>query len=248
MLMIVKNNLLNFKDAYIYQDTDYFKFSLDSLLLANFVTINLRDKNILDIATGNAPIPMLLSYRTKANIYGVEIQKSVFDLGVKSIIENKMDKQITIINDDAKNVINLFGDDYFDVITCNPPYFDTNNSLFENVNSVKAIARHEKLLNLDDIFTISKRVLKTNGRLAMVHRTERLTQILDTASKYGFMAKKIRFIYPKENRNSDLMLIEFVKGGKKGLKMIYPLIVYDSDDNYNIEIKNMFGDDTHGTK
>ena len=71
MLMIVKNNLLNFKDAYIYQDTDYFKFSLDSLLLANFVTINLRDKNILDIATGNAPIPMLLSYRTKANIYGV---------------------------------------------------------------------------------------------------------------------------------------------------------------------------------
>ena len=231
MLMIVKNNLLNFKDAYIYQDTDYFKFSLDSLLLANFVTINLRDKNILDIATGNAPIPMLLSYRTNANIYGVEIQKSVFDLGVKSIIENKMDKQITIINDDAKNVINLFGDDYFDVITCNPPYFDTNNSLFENVNSVKAIARHEKLLNLDDIFTISKRVLKTNGRLAMVHRTERLTQILDTASKYGFMAKKIRFIYPKENRNSDLMLIEFVKGGKKGLKMIYPLIVYDSDGN-----------------
>jgi tRNA1(Val) A37 N6-methylase TrmN6 len=122
--MIVKNNLLNFKDAYIYQDTDYFKFSLDSLLLANFVTINLRDKNILDIATGNAPIPMLLSYRTKANIYGVEIQKSVFDLGVKSIIENKMDKQITIINDDAKNVINLFGDDYFDVITCNPPIFE----------------------------------------------------------------------------------------------------------------------------
>ena len=113
---------------------------------------------------------------------------------LKSIIENKMDKQITIINDDAKNVINLFGDDYFDVITCNPPYFDTNNSLFENVNSVKAIARHEKLLNLDDIFTISKRVLKTNGRLAMVHRTERLTQILDIASKYGFMAKKIRFI------------------------------------------------------
>ena len=244
MLMIVKNNLLNFKDAYIYQDTDYFKFSL---LLANFVTINLRDKNILDIATGNAPIPMLLSFRTKANIYGVEIQKSVFDLGVKSIIENKMDKQITIINDDAKNVINLFCDD-FDVITCNPPYFDTNNSLFENVNSVKAIARHEKLLNLDDVFTISKRVLKTNGRLAMVHRTERLTQILDIASKYGFMAKKIRFIYPKENRNSDLMLIEFVKGGKKGLKMIYPLIVYDSDGNYNIEIKNMFGDDTHDTK
>ena len=82
----------------------------------------------------------------------------------------------------------------------------------------------------------------------MVQRDERVMQILDTASKYGFMAKKNRFIYPKKNMNSGLMLIEFVKGGKKGLKMIYPLIVYDSDGNYNIEIKNMFGDDTHDTK
>ena len=111
--MIVKNKLLNFKNAYIYQDTDYFKMSLDSLLLANFVTINLRDKNILDIATGNAPIPMFLTYRTKANIYGVEIQKEVFDLGVKSIIENKMDNQITLINDDAKNILKLRKKDSF---------------------------------------------------------------------------------------------------------------------------------------
>ena len=78
--MIVKNRLLNFKNMYIYQDTDYFKMSLDSLLLANFVTINLRDKNILDIATGNAPIPMLLTYRTNAKIYGIEIQKEIYDL------------------------------------------------------------------------------------------------------------------------------------------------------------------------
>ena len=71
--MIVKNNLLNYKNAYIFQDTEYFKMSLDSLLLSKFVTINLRDKKILDLATGNAPIPMLLTYRTKAKIYGVEI-------------------------------------------------------------------------------------------------------------------------------------------------------------------------------
>ena len=78
--MIVKNNLLNFKNTYIYQDTEYFKMSLDSLLLVNFVTINLSDKNILDIATGNAPIPMLLTFRTKAKLYGVELQKEVFSL------------------------------------------------------------------------------------------------------------------------------------------------------------------------
>lgn len=246
--MIVKNKLLNFKNAYIYQDTEYFKMSLDSLLLANFVTINLRDKNILDIATGNAPIPMFLTYRTKANIYGVEIQKEVFDLGVKSIIENKMDNQISLINDDAKNILNLFNYDYFDVITCNPPYFNTNNSYFENNNQIKAIARHEKFLNLDDIFMISKRLLKVNGRLALIHRTERLIEILDIMKKYGFTIKKIRFVYPNFYKNSDLMLIECVKGGKAGLKMLNPLFIYDKDGNYNIEVKSIFGDDVNDTK
>ena len=121
--MIVKNSLLNFKNKYIYQDTEYFKMSLDSLLLANFVTINMRDKKILDIATGNAPIPMILTYRTKAHIYGVEIQKEVYYLGKISINENNMTEQISLINDDANNLTNIFNSDTFDVIVCNPPYF-----------------------------------------------------------------------------------------------------------------------------
>ena len=145
--MIVKNNLLNYKNAYIYQDTEYFKMSLDSLLLAKFVTINRRDKKILDLATGNAPIPMLLTYRTKAHIYGVEIQKEVYNLGRISINENKMTDQITLINDDINNLPNTFESDTFDVITCNPPYFKTNNILFENNNNFKALARHEKTLS-----------------------------------------------------------------------------------------------------
>ena len=87
--MEVKNKLLNF-DAIIYQNNEWFKFSLDSVLLANFVTINYRTKNILDIATGNAPIPMLLTFRTSAKIYGIEVQTEVYNLGVKSILENNM--------------------------------------------------------------------------------------------------------------------------------------------------------------
>ena len=246
--MIVKNNLLNFKDAYIFQDTDFFKMSLDSLLLSNFVTINLRDKNILDIATGNAPIPMLLTYRTNAKIYGVEIQREIYDLGVKSIILNKMDKQIVLINDDAKNIFNLFGSDFFDVITCNPPYFNTNNSFFENDNFVKAVARHEMFLNIDDVFGIARRLLKIGGRLAFVHRTERFIEILDIAKKYGFVVKKIRFVYSKVSKNSDLVLIECVKGGKNGVKLLPPLVVYNGDGEYSDEVKLMFGDGDNGSK
>ena len=98
--MIVRNRLLNYDDCYIFQDTEYFKFSLDSVLLANFVTINKRDKKILDLATGNAPIPMLLTYRTNAKIYGVEIQRVIYNLGIISVKENNMHNQITLINDD----------------------------------------------------------------------------------------------------------------------------------------------------
>ena len=176
--MIVKNKLLNYSNAYIYQDTEYFKMSLDSLLLAKFVTINMRDKNIIDLATGNAPIPMLLTYRTKAHICGVEIQEEVYNLANLSIKKNKMTQQISLINEDVNNITDYFKPDTFDVVTCNPPYFKTNNTLFENNNIIKASARHEKLLTLEDILRVSKYLLKNNGRLAMVHRTERLMEIL----------------------------------------------------------------------
>lgn len=240
--MIVRNNLLNFKDAYIYQDTEYFKMSLDSLLLSNFVTINLRDKKILDIATGNAPIPMLLTYRTKAEIYGVELQTPVYNLGRISIKENNMDKQIILINDDAKNLVNIFESDTFDVITCNPPYFKTCNKEFENDNEVKSLARHEKTLVLEDIFVIARKLLKNNGRLAMVHRTERFVEIIEIAKKYNFEPKRVRFIYPNNKKVSDLVLIECVLNGKSGLKMEQPLFVYDDKGEYTEEVSKLFGE------
>lgn len=240
--MIVRNNLLNYKDAYIYQDTEYFKMSMDSMILANFVTINLSDKNILDIATGNAPIPMLLTYRTKAKIYGVELQTPVYNLGRISIKENNMDKQIILINDDAKNLVNIFESDTFDVITCNPPYFKTCNKEFENDNEVKSLARHEKTLVLEDIFVIARKLLKNNGKLAMVHRTERFVEIIEIAKKYNFEPKRVRFIYPNNKKVSDLVLIECVLNGKSGLKMEQPLFVYDDKGEYTEEVSKMFGE------
>ena len=102
--MEVKNRLLNYKDMYIYQNDEWFTFSIDSVLLANFTKINLRDKNIMDFCTGNAPVPMLLSYKTKNKIIGVELQKEVYDLAVKSINCNNLSDKIEIINYDIKNI------------------------------------------------------------------------------------------------------------------------------------------------
>ena len=238
--MEVKNRLLNFKNAYIYQNDDWFKFSLDSVLLANFVTINLRTKKILDLATGNAPIPMLLTYRTKAEVYGVELQEEIYNLGQKSIVENDMLNQIHLLNIDVKNTNEYLGFEKFDVVTCNPPYFKTNNEKLLNDDNIKAIARHEIFLSLDDVCMIASNSLKNKGIFALVHRPERFLEILDTMRKYNIEPKKIQFVYPKIEKEANIVLIEGIKNGNSGLKLLNPIIVYDENNNYNISIKKMF--------
>jgi len=142
------NYLLGYKNLKIYQDTEMFNFSLDSVLLPNFITIPKDAKNIMDIGTGNAPIPLILSTKTNAKIIGVEIQKEASILAKKSVKLNKIDNQITIINEDINKLKDKYPSDYFDVITCNPPFFKVNEKSKFNKNDYKTIARHEITLNL----------------------------------------------------------------------------------------------------
>ena len=238
--MIVLNDLLEYRDYKIYQDTDMFCFSLDSILLANFVTINKNIKNIMDIGCGNAPIPLVLTTKTNANITGVEIQKDVYDLAAKSVKYNKCDNQITVINDDINSLYKKYESDSFDVITCNPPYFKVNEKTKQNISEYKKIARHELTLNLEDICKISRKLLKNNGVLALVHRPDRMIEIFDTMRKNNIEPKKIQFIYPKYNTDCNLILVEGTKNGKSGVKILEPLIVHDEDGNYTEDVKRLF--------
>ena len=239
--MKVRNRLLNFGKMIIYQDNDYFLFSLDSVLLANFVTIKLSDKKIIDLCSGNAPVPMLMSFRTKARIFGVELQKYIYDMGKDSIKENGLDKQIEFINADVKNVDKIFEAETFDVVTCNPPYFKYEENSLINENEGKAIARHELHVKLEDIIIKAKFLLKNGGTLALVHRPERLIEIINLMLNHGIEPKKIRLVYPKKDKNANMLLIEGVKNGKSGLKVEKALIVHDENGNYVDEIKKMFG-------
>lgn len=238
--MEVKNRLLDF-DAVIYQNDDWFKFSLDSVLLVNFVTLNLKCKKIMDFATGNAAIPMLLSYKTKSSIYGIELQKCVYDLGVKSIDENLMNDQIKLLNIDVKDTKCFFDSDSFDVVLCNPPYFKINgDDGYLNENEVKRIARHEVSLKLEDILINARYLLKNGGFFCMVHRSERFIEIITKMKEYNIEPKKIQFIYSKNGKNSELFLIEGVKNGKSGLKVLPAFIVSNDDGSYTDEVRKMF--------
>lgn len=238
--MEVTNYLLGYKDKYIVQDTQMFNFSLDSVLLPNFVTLNKNIKNILDIGCGNAPIPLILSTKTSALITGVEIQKDVYDLAVKSIKINDLENQINIINADINELYNKFETESFDVITCNPPFFKVSEQSNLNKSDYKTIARHEVKLNLDNIFKISKKLLKNNGYVAIVHRPERLLDILESMKKYNIEPKKIQFIYPKINMESNILLVEGKKNGNKGLKILPPIYTHLENGEYTEQIKKYF--------
>lgn len=237
--MEVVNDLLNYDNIKIVQNSDWFSFSLDSVLLANFVHVN-NKMRIMDFCCGNAPIPLILSTKTNSKITGVEIQKEVFSLAIKSVRLNNKEKQIEIINENVKNLHNIYETDSFDLITCNPPYFKYKNSSNINNNNTKALARHELSLTLEDVFKTAKKILKNNGKLAMVHRTERLIDIICLMRKYNLEPKRIRFIQPFSNSNSNLVLIEASKNGNAGLKIESNLIVHDENNNYTKEVLEMF--------
>lgn len=219
MNKIVINDLYDYDNRYIYQDEDNFKFSLDSILLAEFVERPKPKAKILDMCTGNAPVPLILSTKYNNSIVGYEIQNKIADLAVKSINYNNCNDQIQIINDDIKNIRNYFPGNNFDIITCNPPYFKCNKTSLTNDNLIKSIARHEIKITLKEIIEIAANNLNNKGTFYIVHRPERLDEIIHYAMLSGLCVKNIQFIITKENGEPTIVLLKMVKGGKAGVKV-----------------------------
>ena len=200
--MIQRNDLYDY-GKYIYQNDDYFKFSLDSILLAEFVKFK-KGQRVLDICCGNAPVPLILATKEKTlTIEAVEIQKSIYDLAKRSIDESGF-SNITIYNCDAKEYI---AKEKYDIVTCNPPYFKVTKDSMLNDNVVKRNARHETLIELNDIVRVAKTNLKENGKLYIVHRVERLIDTINLMDQYKFGIRRICFVYTT-NKNAEFFLIE----------------------------------------
>ena len=237
---IVCNELLGRELIKIYQDTDCFNFSIDSLILASFATINKKTKNICDLCCGNAPIPLYLTLRTDANIVGVEVQSHSYDLANMSIKENNLENQITMYCDNLINISEKIGKHKFDLVTCNPPFFKIGDNHI-NPNDSKAIARHEVLATLDDIVKEASILLAPKGRFSMVHRPDRLIEILETLKKYKIEPKRLQLVYPKMNRECNHILIEGIKDGSKdGLRILPPLYVYNDDNKWTNEVLKIY--------
>lgn len=217
-----------------------FNFSLDTVLLANFCTINKNVKKIVDFGTNNAAIPLILSTRTNKNILGIEIQKEAVELAKKNITLNKLDNQIEIVHADINEYVKNASK--VGLVICNPPFFKVEEESNLNENEFLTIARHEIKIDLERIIKSASVILDNRGRFSMVHRPDRMIEILDLMQKYEIEPKRIRFVYPKVGRESHVLLVEGIYKGKKGLKIEPPLYAHNEDGSYSNEVRRMFGE------
>ncbi|AYZ72808.1 tRNA1(Val) (adenine(37)-N6)-methyltransferase [Fusobacterium necrophorum] len=229
------------KGLKIIQRNDCFHFSLDSLLISEFIKINKRSKTILDLGTGNAAIPLFLSLKTTAQIYGLEIQQISYDLAIKNIALNHLEEQVHILHGDMKNWECFFSKNSFDIVVSNPPFFEFhgNKSLLNDLEQL-TLARHEISITLEELIQISSILVKEHGYFYLVHRADRLADILELCRKYKLEPKRLQFCHTKRKNNAKILLLEAVKYGKASLQILPPLFANKEEGGYSEEILNMF--------
>lgn len=229
---------------YLWQNPKGFCFGIDAVLLAHYVRLREADR-VLDMGCGNGVIPILMCARAPAgvSITGIEIQEEAAELAEKNIRYNHLEEKIAIYQGDLNEAKDIFGSQTFNAVTCNPPYWKKGSG-YVSLGDARAIARHEIYCNLEGVIRAAAAVLKTNGRLAMIHSPERIPEMIRHLAGCGMAMKRMRLIYPYADKEPTMVLIEAVKGGKEGLKVESPLIIYEAEGCYTEEVLKIYGKET----
>lgn len=224
----------------IIQDPGRFCFGMDAVLLAGFAG-DARGERLLDIGTGTGILPLLMEARTAIpHLWGLEIQKESAEMAERSVKLNGLEEKIEIITGDIREADRLFETASFDVITCNPPYMIGQHGL-QNASEAKTIARHEVCCTFRDIAEMAAKLLRPGGHFYLVHRPFRLSEILVTLTDSRLEPKRMQLVYPFVDKEPNMVLIEASRGGKSGMKVEKPLIVYRSQGVYTDEIYDIYG-------
>lgn len=224
----------------IIQSKDVFSFSLDAVLLANFVKIpNRASLKIVDACSGNGAVALMLSAKTKHQIVAIEYQERLYDMAYRTVQYNQLEEKVTLIHDDFNNALKYIKADSVDIISCNPPYFIEANHFLEHKNEHHALARHEITITLEEWIKMSSKLLKMGGKLYCIHRPERLTEIFEMMKRYKLEPKVIQFVHPKCNKIANMVLIEAIKYGKSGLKVLPSITVFNDNNDYLEPVRSM---------
>lgn len=229
----------------LIQNPNWFCFGVDAVLLSDFACKSVKKgAAVLDLCSGNGIVPILLSAKSSAqSLCGMEIQEAVAEMAERSIALNHLEDKVKMVCGDLKRAESVFGKAVFDNITCNPPYKENFGGL-QNKTDTITIARHEIFCTLEDIVAVSEKLLKPGGKLALIHRPERLIDIICLMRLHNIEPKRLRFVHPSPTKTATMILIEGARGGKPKLFLEPPLYVHDENGNYTDEINKIYGRNT----
>lgn len=228
-------------DLEVFQDSRHFKFSLDSILVANYVKLKSNIK-VLDLGSGNGIIPLILAYREKTvTVEGIEIQKSVVDLAEKNVLHNQLENRINFVVDDLRNIDDHFEQESFDIVVSNPPYFSPDDGMTSKREEY-AYARHELNGNISDFVETATKMLKYRGSAYFIYNSNRLTEFLSVLRFNNLEPKRLKFVHPKKDTHSNIFLLKATKGSKTGLIVEPSLTVYDNNAYSDELIKMIKGE------
>ena len=231
---------LEFKGLKIIQNEKGFCFGMDSVLLSDFAKNIKNNSTVLDLGTGTGIIAILLCGKTNLKkVVGIEIQQDVANMAKRSSQLNNLQDRFEVVNTNIIDLKNIYEKQSFDVIVTNPPYKKENTGI-TNENEAKLISRHEITANLEDFISISKDLLKDKGEFYMVHRPERLVDILSLMRKYKIEPKILKFVSPNKNKEPNLILIKGIKNANSFLRVEKNLYVYNEDGKYTDEILKIY--------
>lgn len=230
------------KNGYkILQDSERFQFGIDAVLLADYASKSLKEKeSVIDLGTGTGIIPLLMVNKCKTAAFtGLEVQKESADMAARSVAMNGLEGRIQIVHGDLKEAGSLFPRHSFNVVTCNPPYMIDAHGR-SNEQDALTIARHEVLCTLEDVVTAADYLLATHGSFFMIHRPFRLPEIFSSLEKHKMEMKRMRLIYPFADKEPNMVLIEARKNAKRRLTIEPPLIVRNDDGEYTVEVQDIY--------
>ena len=243
---LIKNSLGFDSDIFVYQDKDMFNYSVDTIMLGNFATINSSVENVLEIGTNNGALSIFLSERKEIKIDAIEIQEKAIPIAIKNVELNNKERNINIIHDDFNNFYQLHNKEQrkkYDLIICNPPFYKVDSTNRRDGSDELYIATHEVKINLEQIIKGSSNIIKQKGYLSIVIPTERFVDAVEYMRKYDFEPKRIQFIHPRPDVKSNLVLVEgrYKSGwGQHYLPNLYLHTNNEDEHEYRKEIKELY--------
>ncbi|MFH0924217.1 MAG: methyltransferase domain-containing protein [bacterium] len=220
---------ISFADLKIIQKQKGYRFSIDALLLVEFCKIK-KGERVIDLGTGSGVIAQILAKTTDLEaIVGLELQETMLEMAARSVKINRLEEKVTLRHGDIRKVKEIFKAGEFDVAVCNPPYRRVGAGRI-NPRTEKAIARHELEVKIEDVIKASAYLLKKPGRFYLIYLSERLAELFSLLTKYRLEPKRLRCVYHTSNAESEMVLVEAVSDGGRGMKIEPPLVLKGEED------------------